>query len=81
MSKKPKQKCKHGNSPIYVQGCPTCVMAAMVGAGICNDNGWTPEELWQLLHHAFPTAEALDAAIKFVRAKIAERDAATKGKP
>jgi len=78
MAKK-KERCKHGKTPVYVQGCPTCVHAALVGLGICNDNGWTPEELWQLLHHAFPTAEVLDVAIKHVRAKIAERDAAKSG--
>lgn len=73
MAKQAKPKCKHGLSPVYMQGCPTCVTTAMKALHICQDNGWTAEELWALLHEAFKTEGALAQALEKVRSDIAAR--------
>lgn len=70
-----KEKCRHGLSPVYMQGCPHCVHTAMAGLHIIDDNGWTPDILWRLLHHAFPSKDALDAAVAKVRADAKVRAA------
>lgn len=73
MAKK-KERCKHGNACVYVQGCPTCCMSSLGGLRIIEDNDLTPELLMRILRHAFPTQEALDVAIARAKSESA-RDA------
>ena len=71
MSKKPKERCKHGLSPVYMQGCPHCVQMAMGGLHIQQDNGLNDHrELLIVLVRAFPTKELWDAALVKARAEI-----------
>ena len=75
MAKK-RERCKHGNPLVYVQGCPTCCMSALAGLRIIEDNDLTPELLMRMLRHAFPTKEALNAAIARAKAEADEAEAA-----
>ena len=75
MNKKPKERCKHGLSPVYMQGCPTCVVIAMTCLDICNDNNIDGRELFCMMHEAFSDKAAWDAALARAKVKIAEHDA------
>ena len=67
---KNKERCQHGNSPVYMQGCPHCVQDAMRSLGFLRDNKMTLKELWYLMHHVFKTQEQFEDALRCVRERI-----------
>lgn len=66
--RKPKHPCKHGNSSVYMTGCPHCVYTAMGALHICQDNDLTHVELFALLHGEFNTHEKWESAKTRARA-------------
>lgn len=75
MAKKEKERCQHGQTPVYMQGCFQCVSNAMGALNILQANQITHRELFVLLCHAFPTKEAFVDAVTKAKKEVAEFDA------
>lgn len=70
MGKTKKERCIHGLSPVYMQGCPHCVTLAMDGLDLLQNNGLDANTLFVMMHKAWPNPEAFQAAREEARAEL-----------
>lgn len=75
----PKEKCEHGLSPVYMQGCPHCVMTAMDALNLLRFIGITVEDLQMLLTHQWGTAVAIREAMPAAKENWARLESARNG--